>query len=365
MTCPADGVHALVEDLTLQAATVSGGASAATLLVTRTGGLRVVAVFDPAARCLVACNGERLSAASILTTGRQFAASGAPGDALPTPFDGVFSPDWRAAVVTPLRSGDEVIGAIVVARPEPGPWDDAALIALTNLAARSTISIRAAHWARRRDLQAVELERISCALRAQSHEQANHTHAINALIAMGEVEEARRFGQQLVQDDIAVAPGLENLDDSLLTALLSAEHALAERRGLRLTLEVEDSIATPALRVLPEHWAALTAALLECVWMQVVDDDAARRPIALSIGVDGADSVRLTAADRGAGVSTAPFGTGRTGEGVAVDEREPSCQAITVWHSLLLEAARAAGATVSVDSSADRTVTSIRIPHRP
>jgi two-component system CitB family sensor kinase len=82
---------------------------------------------------------------------------------------------------------------------------------------------------------------LSEAMRAQAHEFSNRLHTLAGLLAMGELEEARRFIAEVADADAALRRALaERVADQRIAALLLAKSVVASERGIELEL-VEDA----------------------------------------------------------------------------------------------------------------------------
>jgi two-component system CitB family sensor kinase len=82
---------------------------------------------------------------------------------------------------------------------------------------------------------------LSDAMRAQAHEYSNRLHTLAGLLAMGDVEEARRFIAEVSDDDANLRRALaERVTDQRIAALLLAKSVVAAERGIELRL-VEDA----------------------------------------------------------------------------------------------------------------------------
>jgi two-component system CitB family sensor kinase len=82
---------------------------------------------------------------------------------------------------------------------------------------------------------------LSDAMRAQAHEFSNRLHTLAGLLAMGDVDEARRFIAEVADTDAGLRRALaERVADQRIAALLLAKSVVASERGIELEL-VEDA----------------------------------------------------------------------------------------------------------------------------
>ena len=104
---------------------------------------------------------------------------------------------YRAMVSVPLPAGAEIIGSLNVYRPHPGPWPERELELLRFFGEHAASAIRTAQTIERQTRQVDALARLVRGLREQTHEHANHLHAVRGLLALGAPDEALRFVEDL------------------------------------------------------------------------------------------------------------------------------------------------------------------------
>lgn len=162
---------------------------------------------------------------------------------------------YRAMLCVPLRQEDDrVIGVLNAYRAEPSVWTDREVILMSLLADHAAIAIRTANLlddARRR---VDGLSLMVRSLRAQSHEHANRLHAIYGLLALGEVDDARRLIADVEGDDSMYGTVTACVENSMLAGLLVAESAIAHESGIEILLDRRSR-----LRELPAGLADLDA----------------------------------------------------------------------------------------------------------
>src|SRR6478735_12562047 len=100
-------------------------------------------------------------------------------------------------VSVPLTSGPEMIGALNVYRRRPGPWPERELALLRFFGEHAASAISTAQLIERQTRQVGALSRLVRGLREQTHEHANHLHAVRGLLALGAPDEALRFVEDL------------------------------------------------------------------------------------------------------------------------------------------------------------------------
>jgi signal transduction histidine kinase len=153
---------------------------------------------------------------------------------------------YRAILAVPLQLGSErrVLGALVAYRGTAGPWPAEQIELLSTLADHAAIAIQTAQLLEESRGSVRGLELLVRSLRAQSHEHANLVHALTGLLAMNEVDEARRLitavdaRYRVVQE--SVSAGIEN---PVVSGFLLAEAAIAGNGGIELEIEPESRVA--------------------------------------------------------------------------------------------------------------------------
>lgn len=148
------------------------------------------------------------------------------------------------------------------------------------------------------DTMARELEAtraLTDALRAQAHEHSNRLHALNGLLHLGKLQEARSYLEELS----ASATWVQGLTDPYLAGLLAAKSAAASESGVRLTIANETWVDGTLNR--PLATVTVVANLLDNA-IRAAADHAARPPtVEVTMLSDGRDLV-VHVADSGGGV---------------------------------------------------------------
>jgi signal transduction histidine kinase len=146
---------------------------------------------------------------------------------------------YRAVMCVPLRlEGDRVIGVLNTYRARPGKWAARKVNLASLLADHAAIAIRTADLLDRARRQVDGLSLMVRSLRAQAHEHANRLHAIYGMLALGEVEEARRLiaavelGYHNVYGNVTA-----RVQNPTIAGLLVAESAIARESGIEVVLD--------------------------------------------------------------------------------------------------------------------------------
>ena len=262
------------------------------------------------------------------------------------------SEGYRAMVSAPLFADGDVVGALNVYRPHPGPWPARELALLGFFSEHAASAIRAAQVSERRARQVGALSRLVRALREQTHEHANHLHAIRGLLALGAPEDALAFVETLeTAHHIAYGSVSSAVEHQVVAGLLLAELAAAERRGVALELDEPQVTALPG-RLTEADAVTILGNLLENAFDAVAELEPARRRVRLAIAErDGA--LRIRVSDRGPGLPEhvrergVTTKLGHAGVGLA----------------LVGDAVAAAGGTIETASDASGTTFTVTIPY--
>jgi GAF domain-containing protein len=259
---------------------------------------------------------------------------------------------YRAMVSAPLAADGEIVGALNVYRPHPGPWPQRELALLGFFSEHAASAIRAAQVIERQAREVGALSRLVRALREQTHEHANRLHAIRGLLALGAPEDALRFVETLETEHHSTYGSVSGaVEQQVVAGLLLAEMAAAQRRGIALELG-ESRVTTLPARLTEADAVTILANLLENAFDAVAELQPARRRVRLTITQAGG-TLRIRVADRGPGlpedglargVSTKP---GHAGVGLA----------------LVRDAVAAAGGTLEATAGASGTTITAEIPY--
>jgi GAF domain-containing protein len=162
---------------------------------------------------------------------------------------------YRAMMCVPLRlEDDRVIGVLNAYREESGVWTERDVDLASLLADHAAIAIRTANLLDDARRQVDSLALMVRSLRAQSHEHANRLHAIYGLLALGEVDDARRLIAAVEGDHSLYETATARVENATLAGLLVAESAIAHESGIEIVLDRRSR-----LRELPPGLADLDA----------------------------------------------------------------------------------------------------------
>jgi signal transduction histidine kinase len=259
---------------------------------------------------------------------------------------------YRAMASAPLFSEGEVVGALNVYRPHPGPWPVRDLALLGFFSEHAASAIRAAQLIERQTRQVRALSRLVRALREQTHEHANRLHAIRGLLALGAPEEALAFVETLeTAHHVAYGSVSGAVDQQVVAGLLLAELAAAERRGIALEL-ADAHVSTLPDRLTEADAVTILGNLLENAFDAVAELEPARRRVRLAIAErDGTLSIRVS--DRGPGLPEHVLERGVT----------TKLGHAGVGLALVGDAVAAAGGTIETASDGNGTTFTVTIPY--
>jgi GAF domain-containing protein len=208
---------------------------------------------------------------------------------------------YRAMVSAPLAADGEIVGALNVYRPHPGPWPRRELELLGFFSEHAASAIRAAQVIERQAREVGALWRLVRALREQTHEHANRLHAIRGLLALGAPEDALRFVETLETEHHSAYGSVSGaVEQQVVAGLLLAEMATAQRRGIALELG-ESRVTTLPDRLTEADAVTILANLLENAFDAVAELEPARRRVRLTIAQSPRE-LRIRIADRGPGL---------------------------------------------------------------
>ena len=252
-------------------------------------------------------------------------------------------------VSVPLTPG---AGTLNVYRPEAGPWAPEELSLLAFFGEQASSAIRTASLIEHQARQVDALARLVRGLREQTHEHANHLHAIRGLLALGEPEDALRFVERLeTAHHVAYGSISGAIEHHVVAGLLLAETAVAQQRGIVLEVDEASRLAQLPARLTDADAVTIVGNLLENAFDAVGRLPAERRRVRLTVLDDGAELlIRVT--DRGPGVPEHALDRGvSTKDGHA-----------GVGLALVQEAAAAAGGALTVATTAQGSTFTVRLP---
>lgn len=226
--------------------------------------------------------------------------------------DPIFGP-WRnlaarehygAMVSVPLQlgSGRRVIGVLNAYRREPGEWSADQIELLTTLADHAAIAIQTAQLLDESRRQVRGLSLVVRSLRAQSHEHANLVHAIYGLLAIDEVEEARRLigaaddHYRLAHEQVGA-----NIENTLVSGFLLAETAIAGNGGISLEIDPTSSLWAVPPTLTDLDVITILGNLIHNATEAVVGEEESRRRVSVLIS-DPEGRLEIRVRDWGHGI---------------------------------------------------------------
>jgi GAF domain-containing protein len=170
----------------------------------RPDALRLVAAFGLSDRYVAALNGAKRvevhsgPSGTAMASGRPVVVRDAQRDPLIAPWRELADAEgYQAMVSVPLVVGDTTLGVLNLYHWSPAAIRHERLRLLVALAGHAAIAIHNARLREQAERQVDALRTMVVSLRAQTHEFSNRLHAIGGLLALGDMEEARRFTAEL------------------------------------------------------------------------------------------------------------------------------------------------------------------------
>jgi len=260
---------------------------------------------------------------------------------------------YRAMVSTPLSAGTEIIGALNVYRPQPGPWPERELALLGFFGEHAASAIRTAQLIQRQTRQVHALSRLVHGLREQTHEHANQLHAVRGLLALGAPEEALRFVENLeTAHHVAYGSISGAIGQHVIAGLLLAETAIAQQRGIALEVDEASRLDRLPARLTDADAVSIIGNLLENAFDAVAGSEPERRRVRLTV-LDDSGTLTIRVADRGTGVRVEQA----MEPGVSTKEGHAG-----VGLTVVREAVAAAGGTIVATSDAQGSTFTVSIP---
>ena len=125
-------------------------------------------------------------------------------------------------------------------------------------------------------------------LREQTHEHANHLHAIRGLLALGAPEEALQFLERLeTAHHVAYGSISGAIEQHVVAGLLLAETAVAQQRGIVLEVDEASRLTELPARLTDADAVTIVGNLLENAFDAVARLPVERRRVRLTIVDDG------------------------------------------------------------------------------
>jgi signal transduction histidine kinase len=211
---------------------------------------------------------------------------------------------FRAVASIPLMLGEgrRVIGVLNVYRKSTRAWAPEQVEVLVALADHAAIAIQTARLLDDTRRQVSGLSLVVRSLRTQSHEHANLVHAVYGLLAIGEVDEARRLIATADDRYRLAHEGVEGLvDNAVISGFLLAETAIAGNADIRLEVDPATSVGA-----LPANVSELDAVTILGNLIQNAVDAVSAMPLErrrIVVLLDDADGgLRIRVRDFGAGI---------------------------------------------------------------
>ena len=302
-------LEALLDRVAAEAAGVVGAQSASILLLDGGSAFRLAGAFglSPTYAALLGrapalAPGQGPSGLAVLH-GRPTAIEDTERDVEFAPWREVARTEgYRAMVSVPLTSGADIIGALNVYRPRPGPWPPSELALLGFFGEHAASAISTAQLIDRQTRQVGALARLVRGLREQTHEHANRLHAVRGLLALGAPEDALRFVEQLeTAHHVAYGRISGAIEHHVVAGLLLAETAIAQQRGIALEIDDASRLERLPRRLGDADAVTIVGNLLENAFDAVAHLEPERRRVRLAIVDDGA-TLTIRVSDRGPGI---------------------------------------------------------------
>ena len=145
---------------------------------------------------------------------------------------------YRAMVSVPLVLADKALGVLNLYHWSPAAISHRRLRLLVAVAGHAAIAIHNATLRETEARQVDALRTMVVSLRAQTHEFSNRLHAIGGLLALGDVEEAKKFTTQLqAAFDERTAAITNYISEPVLAGFLVAQLSVADASGVELSID--------------------------------------------------------------------------------------------------------------------------------
>lgn len=209
---------------------------------------------------------------------------------------------YRAMAAVPLTFQGDTLGVLTVYRAHTGPWPDSQVALLRAFGEHAAGAIATARLLALRARHVAALTRVVGALREQTHEYANHLHAVHGLLALGDFASASEFVEDLTELHHRVhSATIDHLDNPIVAALVLAELNIARQRGIDLQLDESSSLGELPPRLSAAEAVTIMGNLLDNALDAVERMAPERRRVILRIDDDG-DAVTIAVRDFGAGL---------------------------------------------------------------
>jgi GAF domain-containing protein/anti-sigma regulatory factor (Ser/Thr protein kinase) len=275
--------------------------------------LRLVAAFGLSERYVAALTGakrievNRSPSGVALTSGRPVVVRDAHTEPLIAPWRELADAEgYRAMVSVPLVVGDTALGVLNLYHWSPAAISHERLRLLVALAGHAAIAIHNARLRQTAERQVDALRTMVVSLRAQTHEFSNRLHAIGGLLALGEVDEARRFTSELqAAFDERTAAITDRIHEPVLAGYLVAQLSAADAAGVDLTVDPGTSLADRPTGMDATTLVTLVGNLLRNA-VEAVDGLPERRRRVRFKATQTSRRTRVVVSDRGEGFGPEP-----------------------------------------------------------
>jgi signal transduction histidine kinase len=218
---------------------------------------------------------------------------------------------YRGLVAVPFPAPTLPVGSLVSFSSESGEWGSDEIQLLRFFAEHSYTAIYTAQLLADGAEQVRALERLVTSLEAHTHEHSNQLHAVNGLLALGDVEEASVFVRTLVDAHRASRVALAaRVQHPLLAGLLIAQASSASQREIQLEIGPTGGVGALVDRLTPAQLVSVVGNLVDNALDAVADQPGNRRVVTFSLVLAGGNIV-LEVGDRGPGFTGS--------EGLAID----------------------------------------------
>ena len=191
---------------------------------------------------------------------------------------------YRAMASLPLRSAGGMLGVLHVYRETPGPWPDEDVELLSYFAEHAAHAFATAQLLDHSERQVGALSQLVRGLRYQTHEYANRIHAISGLLALGEYRELAALVADLeLRHHRSYEAVVSRIHDSAVAGLILAEMAMAQQRGIELTLDARSRLESLPPRMEEAGAITILGNLLENAFDAVATMPRVRRRVSVYV----------------------------------------------------------------------------------
>lgn len=263
----------------------------------------------------------------------------------------------RAMASVPLRSGEGLLGVLHVYRATKGPWPDEDVELLSYFAEHAAHAFATARLLDHSERQVSALSQLVRGLRYQTHEYANRIHAISGLLALGEHRELAALVADLqLRHHRSYEAVVSRIGNSAVAGLILAEMAMAQQRGIELTLDARSHLDALPPRLEEAGAITILGNLLENAFDAVSAMPRARRRVSVYVRASRTQTT-LRVRDWGPGI--APSVREQMFEPGATTKADHA----GIGLRLVAGAASAAHGQIDVESNGSGTTVRVTVPH--